>query len=250
MLSLRSPRPDRPLLIAHRGASGEAPENTMAAFRLALEQGADLLEMDVHLAADGSLVVLHDPTVDRTTDGHGLVGQLTLDQIKALDAGSWFSPQYEAERIPTLEDVLQWAAGRVALAIEIKRDGPIRYPGIEAAIVERLRRFDMVRSAAVISFDHAAVLRTKQLCPEVAGGVLFACSPVVPFSLALEARAEAILPHWANLSREMVSQAHARGLAVSTWVADDEPALRWILSLKVDAVATNYPARLLAMLKD
>jgi len=236
------------LIIGHRGASGEAPENTRASFLLAVEQGADIVEMDVHLSADGSLVVIHDPTVDRTTNGHGLVGALTLDHLKALDAGSWFSPRYSGEKIPTLEEVLGWVRGKVGVAVEIKRDGPIHYPGIEARVVELLQRYDMLESSAVISFDHKAVRRVKELRPEIAGGVLFACHPVAPSSLALDARAEAILPHWTNLSEELVAEAHSRGLAVSTWAVDGEEELRWVLSMGVDAVATNYPSRLASLI--
>ncbi len=248
MIEFRSSTPGRPLIIGHRGASGEAPENTLAAFRLAVEQGADLVETDVHLTSDGVLVAIHDHTLDRTTDGHGLVGALTLSQIRRLDAGSWFDPRYAGERVPTLDDLLEWAAGRVPVAVEIK-NGPIYYPQIEDRIVEALRRHDMIRSAIVISFDHSAVLRAKRLCPDLLGGVLFAGTPVRPSSLALHARADILLPHWAGLTREMVQEAHSRSLGVSPWVVDNREEMAWVLELGVDAIATNHPGRLLALLE-
>lgn len=248
MRSLRPSRPGRSLVIAHRGASGDAPENTLAAFRLAMEQGADMIELDVQLSADGHLVVIHDPTVDRTTDGRGLVSDLTLEQIKALDAGSGFSPAYAGEKVPTLDEVLDWAASRIPLAIEIK-NGPIYYSGIESKIVDALRSHDAAGSCLVISFDHNAVLRVKQLSPETATGVLFACCPVSPASLAAAARADVLLPHWSNLTPEMVRSVHSRGLAVSPWVIDDEREMRRALSLGVDGVATNYPGKLASLVE-
>ena len=247
MVDLRSASRGRPLIIGHRGASGEAPENTMASFRLAVEQGADILETDVHLSADGVPVVIHDHTLDRTTNGHGLVARHTLAQIQALDAGSWYSKEYAGERIPTLDDLIRWASGKTLLAIEIKL-GPIYYPDIENKIVELLRRRDMVESAVIISFDHRSIRKLKHLCPEVACGVLFACTPVRASSLAIESRADALLPHWSNLTKEMVEEAHADNLAVAPWCVDDELEMKWVLSMGVDAVATNYPGRLASLL--
>src|SRR5919197_4354903 len=101
----------RPLVVGHRGAMGYAPENTLASFELAVEQGADVVELDVHLSRDGQVVVIHDEQLDRTTDGRGLVGDRTLDELKRLDAGSWFDPRFAGQRIPTLHEVLAWASG-------------------------------------------------------------------------------------------------------------------------------------------
>ena len=123
----------RPLVIAHRGASGSAPENTMAAFSLAVERGAEVVELDVQMTADGYPVVIHNATVNRTTDGTGLVREKTLAELQTLDAGSWFETRFAGERVPTLEEVVTWARGRVALAIEIKNT-PFHYRGIEASV--------------------------------------------------------------------------------------------------------------------
>lgn len=248
MLRLDSASRKGPLVIAHRGASGEAPENTLASFTLALEQGADLIETDVHLTADGVPVAIHDPTVDRTTDGHGLVLGMTLAQVKALDAGIRCSPRYSGERVLTLDELLDWVKGRAPVVLEIKHDGPYYRSEVVATVVDALRRHDMASSAIVISFDHAAMLEARGLCPELATGVLFACTPVNPASLAVEARAGALLPHLSNLTPRMIAQARSQGLAISPWVADSEDEMRWALSLGVDAVATNYPARLAALL--
>ncbi|HEX2923127.1 MAG TPA: glycerophosphodiester phosphodiesterase [Chloroflexota bacterium] len=248
MIDLRSALRGRPLVIAHRGASGEAPENSMAAFQLAIEQGADLIETDVHLTADGQLVAIHDHSLDRTTDGHGLVREHTLAQIKSLDSGAWFAPSFSGQKVLTLDELLAWAANRIPVAIEIK-NGPIYYEGIEERVVETIRRHGMERSAMVISFDHAAVKRLKRLSGEVLGGVLFAGTPMRASNLAIEAEAEAILPNWASITPEMVADAHDRGLAVSTWVTDETAEMRWVLAHGVDAIATNRPGRLAALLQ-
>ena len=110
----------RPLIMGHRGAMGHAPENTMASFRKAVELGVEAIELDVHLSSDGKLVVIHDETLDRTTDGQGPVVAKTLTELKALDAGSWYKPEFAGERIPTLEEVLDWARDRVPVVIEVK----------------------------------------------------------------------------------------------------------------------------------
>ncbi len=247
MLELRSALRGRPLIIAHRGASGEAPENSMAAFQLAIDQGADLIETDVHLTADGELVAIHDHTLDRTTNGHGLVREHTLSQIKELDSGSWFAPGFCGQKVLTLDELLAWASGRIPVAIEIK-NGPIYYEGIEEKVVESIRSHGMGQSAMVISFDHHAIKRTKGLSAETLCGVLFVGTPLHASTLAVDAKAEAILPHWGSITSEMVADAHHRGIAVSTWVADEASEMRWVLAHGVDAIATNYPGRLAALI--
>lgn len=247
MLSLHSSHPGRPFVIGHRGASGEAPENTMASFELAVKQQADLIEMDVQLTSDGILVVMHDFAIDRTTDGHGLVKERSLSQMKELDAAARFPGGYQRQSVPTLDEVLDWAHSRVPVAIEIK-GGPIHYPGIEARVADAVARHSMVDASVVISFDHAVLLRLKRTYPAVATGVLFACAPVSASGLAMAAHADALLPHWADLSPEMVEEAHSNGLAISTWAVDEERDMGWVLSMGVDAVATNFPGRLTSLL--
>jgi glycerophosphoryl diester phosphodiesterase len=221
----------------------------MPAFELAVAQGADLIELDVQMSSDGALVVMHDFTVDRTTDGQGLVKEHSLRRIKELNAAARFPGGFSAKAaVPALAEVLAWARGRVPVAIEIK-SGPIRYPGIEARIVEAIEDHGMADSVVVISFDHSVLLRLKRLRPEIATGVLFACSPVAPCGLAMAAHADALLPHWSDLSPQMVEDAQSNGIAISTWAVDEERDMGWVASLGVDAIATNYPGRLAHLLK-
>ena len=127
---------NHPWIIGHRGVPLEAPENTLSGFELAIRQGADLIEVDLHLSADKQLVIIHDDTVDRTTDGTGPVGGLSLNQLRALDAGSWLSSSFRRERIPTLSEALDLSAGRAGLVVELKH-GSDRYPGIERLLARR-----------------------------------------------------------------------------------------------------------------
>lgn len=248
MLSLRSDRPGRPYVIGHRGASGEAPENTMASFELAVEQQADLVELDVHLTSDGVLVVIHDFAVDRTTDGHGLVMDLTSAEVRGLDAAARFPGGFRRQVVPTLDEVLEWARGHVAIAIELK-SGPVHYPGIESRVAETVERHGMSDNTVVISFDHTILLKLKRAFPGIATGALYACAPVSPSSLAMAAHSDALLPHWGDLSRDMVEDAHMNGLAISTWAVDEERDMGWVMSMGVDAIATNYPGRLVNLMR-
>jgi len=230
-----------PYVIGHRGAAGYAPENTMVAFERGIALRADAIELDVHPTADGHLVVIHDPTLNRTTNGTGLVAQHTLAQLRGLDAGSWFDPSFAGERIPTLREVLQWAHGRTKVVIEIKQ-GPIFYPNVEQLLVAELDAAGMRGDVLVISFDHQSVRRVKELAPDIVTGVLYAGRMIDPVPLAKAANADALLPYWALLTKEEVDAAHAAGLMVSPWGGPEQDYCI-ILATGVDAVASDFPDR-------
>jgi glycerophosphoryl diester phosphodiesterase len=229
-------------VVGHRGAMGHRPENTFASFEHGLELGADWIELDVHLTRDGALAVIHDESVDRTTDGHGLVKDHTLAELKLLDAGAWFGPAYAGQRIPTLDEVLDWARRRgTVVDIEIK-NAPIYYTDIEDAVVKALDRQQMAEQVIVISFDHATVKRVKALDARIATGVLYAGRPVDGgIGLAREANADALLPHWAYVTSEDVHVAHEAGLAVAPWATSDPQVLRHLIAAGVDGIGTNHP---------
>lgn len=230
---------DRPLLIGHRGAMACAPENTMVSFEEGLRQGADLIELDVHLCASGEVVVIHDAYVDRTTDGTGLVVDLTLAQLKALDAGGWYDSRYAGQRIPTLDEVLAWARGRVPLAIEIK-NGPVFYPDIEGKVVALIRAHEMVDQVIVISFDHTCLPRVKAHCAEISTGILYVGQLADPVSAAAAAQADSLRPAWAHVTAETVQVAHQAGLTVEPWGSNAD--YDHLIQLGVDAVTADHPA--------
>jgi glycerophosphoryl diester phosphodiesterase len=214
---------------------GHCPENTMASFERALELGADWIELDVHLSRDERLIVIHDETLERTTNGRGLVRDHTLAELRSLDAG-------DGQRIPTLEEVLEWAKRRgTSVDIEIK-NAPLYYEGIERRVVAALNESGMADQVIVISFDHPAVQRVKQLAPNIATGVLYSHRPLGGgVQLARDAGADALLPHWAYVRKDDVTLAHAAGLAVAPWATSDPAALRQLIEAGVDAIATNHP---------
>ena len=230
-----------PLVIGHRGAAGYAPENTMVSFSRSLAMRVDAIELDVHPTRDGELVVIHDATLDRTTDGHGLVSAHTLDEIGALDAGAWFGPGFRGEQVPVFRDVLEWARGRTPVVIEIKQ-GPIFYPDIEQQILAELDRATMRDNVMVISFDHISLRRFKELAPDVPTGVLYAGRCINPVALALDAGADVLMPMWALVTREEVEAAHRADLYIAPW-GGPEQDFRYILATGVDAVATDFPDR-------
>ncbi len=230
-----------PYIIGHRGASGYAPENTMVSFERALALRVDAIELDIHPSSDGKLVVIHDPTLDRTTNGHGLVSAHTYAQIRTLDAGSWFDPSFADERVPLLDEVLDWARGRTKVVIEIKQ-GPIFYSQIEDMLITTLDRTQMRSEVLVISFDHYSVRRMKELAPDIITGVLYAARVINPAALAHDARADVLLPYWALLTKEEVAAAHAADLVVAPW-GGPEQDYRFILATGVDAVAADFPDR-------
>jgi glycerophosphoryl diester phosphodiesterase len=235
----------RPLIIAHRGASGETPENTLAAFRRALEIGVDAVELDVHLSADDEPVVTHDSLLGRTNDGSGLVRDLPLAAIRGLDAGRWFAERFAGERIPTLTEALELLR-RVRVIIEIK-NGPIFYPTIAARVTDVVRAAGH-RAVAVSSFDHPALLDVKAHAPEVETAVLYFARPFDAVRLARDVGADVLQPHWTYLTADVVAAAHAAGLRVETWVVDEPDHLAHVIRMGVDGVITNHPDRLRAAL--
>ena len=242
------PLEGRPLVVAHRGASGYAPENTMSSFALALEQGADAVELDVHLSRDGRVVVIHDERLERTTDGHGFVRDHTLAELKRLDAGAWLEARFAGERLPSLDEVLEWAHGRTFVAIELK-NAPLWYPDLERKVAELVERHGMAENVLVISFDHQALQRLRAISPRLPTGAVYACRPADQVGLAAAAGAQVLEPHWSYVTPEDVAAAHAAGLRVSTWATSDPDVLRTLIRAGVDGIATNHPDVLVRLLE-
>jgi len=224
--------------VAHRGASRYAPENTLAAFQLALEHGARAVECDVHRTRDGHLVVLHDPTVDRTTNGRGRVDAMTLADLRQLDAGAWFDRRFSGERIPLVDEVLQLLRGRALLQLEIK-NGPVFYEGIEEQVLAALRRWGMEDDTLVISFDHPSLRTLRELSPRVLTGVLYTARLVDGPAAARDAGADALGIPWEYATSDVVAQAHRAGLGCFVWTVDDEDVGRACLARGVDALTSN-----------
>lgn len=247
MLEIEAKNTGRVLVIGHRGALGHAPENTMSSFERGLEIGCDLIELDVHMSADGHVVVMHDADVSRTTDGRGRLKDMDLVAVKKLDAGIRFNERFRGERVPTLEEVLDWARTRIGLVIEIKGD-PQPAEGIESKIIDLIARYGMMNDVMVISFYHEAVRRVKELEPRLAAGILYSGQLVDTVAAARAARADSVRPQWYYWTAKLVQEVHAAGLTASTWVANDEKVMKHLVAMGIDSIGCDYPDRLCAFL--
>lgn len=238
----------RPLIMGHRGAMGHAPENTLASFKLAHEMGVEAVELDVHLSADGVLVVHHDETLDRTTDGAGEIAAMTLDQLRQLDAGRKFSADFAGERIPTLEEVLTWAKGvSLPVVIEFKRNPNVR--AIVEAAIGLVERMQAGSDVAFISFDHFVPAGVKQARPQWCTGVLYVGRPVDAVHLATSAGADGLLPNFYFVEKDLLEAAHAAQKWVGCWAPNTERELGYAIAQGVDMIGTNFPDRLRAMFR-
>ncbi len=240
MLETRRQITGRVSIVGHRGALTCAPENTLASFREALKQGADIVELDVQRSADGQVVVFHDDGLDRTTNGQGPLAERTLAELKTLDAGSWFDSRFAGEPIPTLEEVLVWARDRIPLFVELKYSAQPD-PALVRAVVERIVVHEMTERVMVISFEHQALRRVKEHLPGVATAALYKMPVADPVALAREIGANAVMPLWHLLTADEVTRCHDAGLSVNVWGSDaDYPAL---IAIGVDCVNADHPAQ-------
>lgn len=242
-----------PFLIAHRGWSSEAPENTLVAFERAVEAGAEVLEGDLQLTRDGVVAVIHDARVDRTTGGSGAVRELSWDEIRRLDAGyeRRFGDRFRGERVPRLEQLLELARGRAQLFLEIKPESVGKEPTIEEATLQCVREGGMDGDVGVLSFAPVTLRRVRERAPETPVGLVFRRwrrQRLVEEALACGA--DYMVCHASALAKrpELVEIAHARGLRTGVYVADDEVAVRFFLEAGVDGITTNRVGEMLPLL--
>lgn len=231
--------------IAHRGASGYAPENTMAAFRKGFEMKADYIEIDVQMTKDGHLVVIHDTTVDRTTDGTGKVGSLTLEEIRELDAGSFFGEDFAGEPIPTFEEVLDEFRGKTGILIELK--APELYPGIEKKVAEALqdRNMDKPNNEKIIvqSFNFDSMKKMNELLPDLPIGVLTGNKNDLTDEKLEEfaTYADYVNPSQNLVTKELVESIHDLDMQISVWTVRKPEEVEPLLEAGVDDIITDYP---------
>jgi glycerophosphoryl diester phosphodiesterase len=237
-----------PLIIAHRGASGEAPENTLAAFALALKQGSEAIELDVHLSADRRVIVCHDNTVDRTTNGSGAIESLTVEELKQFDAGSWFEGKYAGEKLPLLEEVLELVPPEIEINVEIKGCDSA---GICETLAELLRKRGRIDSVFVSSFHFPMLLDIKRLEPSIRTGLLFSKKTHGHLIAADQCGIPiySLHPHHSWISKDYVEEASRHNLSVYPWTVNEEGKIREMIEAGVSGIITNYPEALKKMIE-
>ncbi|MDE3094562.1 MAG: hypothetical protein KGK07_00995 [Chloroflexota bacterium] len=229
-----------PLVTSHAACKGHAPENTLAGVERAIALGADAIEIDVHCTLDRVPVLLHDETVDRTTDGSGNVHEMPLDAVRALDAGArQFAPRFAGAKVPTLAEVLDVTKGKVLLQIEVKQTG------IEQEVAAAVRAAGAVASCEVHAFYPQVVERMRDVEPRMAGALLTDARRIVDwddfFGFALSLDAQGVSVHYAAATAEVVRRGHLRSLTFMTWTVDDGPDIERMIDAGVDSICSNLP---------
>lgn len=231
------------LIIAHRGASACAPENTLAAFERAFSLGADGIELDVTLTRDGVPVVIHDDTVDRTTNGTGAVAQMTLEEIQSLDAGRWCSTEFRGEKVPTLAEVLKTVGQRGIVNVELKGTN-LKSDGLEAAAIRAVESAGMQERVILSSFNPIRLWRAARINSSIERGLLY--TDTLPIFLRRAWFRPLVRPRALHPIHRMVKPGYVRrvremGYKINTWTVDDPAEMKRLIGLGVNAIITKRP---------
>jgi glycerophosphoryl diester phosphodiesterase len=247
---MRRPNVKRPLIFAHRGASKAAPENTLPAFEAAIRLGADGVELDVQYSSDGALVIFHNDTLEKTSDGDGRVTAHTLAELRALDAGSWFGPSFAGTRIPILDEVLDLMKGKLLVNVELKVLGTLQ-SGMGADAVKTIRAHGMADQVVISSFNPFALRQAKEAGPEIECALLLAHDLPGWMRWGFTrrySRADGLHPDFEMVNEAYMAQARQLGMPVRVWTVDDEATICRLMPLGVDAIITNVPDVLAAIM--
>lgn len=235
---------------AHRGYSGRFPENTMLAFREAVKAGAHGIELDVQMTKDGHVVIIHDESVARTTDGEGLVKDLTLEELRKLNAAAAWGGKFGFEPIPTFEEYCQWAANeQIITNVEIK-SGVFFYEALEEKTLELVRKYGLSDRILFSSFNHSSITILRKLAPEIRCGALVEYDGLGNSGYYCEKMDfQCFHPGWKCCPKEDVDSCKAHGIEVNVWTVNDMDNLQRLVEWGVDGLITNYPPTCLAYLK-
>jgi len=237
-----------PWVIAHRGASGHAPENTLAAFQRAVELGSTFIETDLQITRDGRFVAMHDGTVERTTNGSGDVHDFTLDELSQVDAGLWFDRDFMGERVPTLEMILEFSKKNdVVFYLELKYAAVW---GMDHALVAALQKAQSAARTIVISFDPSTLAPLRRHDPSIMMGLLVEEAMPDCIQKALDLGARQLCPKFESVTPKLVEAAHRQDLQVVTWTVNSAKDMRATIAAGVDGIMTDFPDRLRALIED
>ncbi|WLR49721.1 glycerophosphodiester phosphodiesterase [Bacillus tianshenii] len=236
-------------IFGHRGAAADYPENTMISFQAAYEAGADGIELDVQQTKDGELVVLHDESVNRTTDGSGYVKDLTFAQISSINAAARWST-VTSQAIPTLEEVLQWASDKpIWLNIELKNN-VFPYKGMEERLILLLRKYGNAERIILSSFNHESIVKITRSNPEYETALLLSDSLVAPWVYANQLGITALHPKWRHVDKHFIEHAHMHETAVRPYTVNKVEVMKRLIHAKVDAIITDYPEKAVQLRND
>jgi len=240
----------KPLVVGHRGASAHAPENTLAAFELAIDHRADAIEFDVKLSSDNQVVVIHDSSVDRTTNGAGKVANLSLSSLQKLDAGSKFSNEFAGERIPTLINVFERFGKQILMNVELTNYST-PFDGLVSEVVELVKFFKLENHVIFSSFLSKNLNNSQKLLPEVPCGLLAYSGWMGYFQRrnGWKKKFQALHPKISDVDQNLVSDVHTARKRIHVWTVNGEENLRKMLDLKVDGVITDDPGKLRRILE-
>ena len=233
----------QPVIFAHRGASAHAPENTLAAFELALEQNADAIELDVKLSADGQVIVIHDPTVDRTTGSHARVKDLSLRELRALDAGTFFSEKFQGEKIPTLEEVFEAVGKRTFINVELTNYNTPRDQLVET-VCNLIKKCGLQERVMFSSFFASNLSKARAYLPEVPRGLLAFGGPLGAWARSFGfafGNDQALHPYLKDVTPQQVQRVHRLKRRVHVWTVNAGEDMRRLFHWGVDGIFTDDP---------
>lgn len=233
------------IVYAHRGASGSAPENTMSAFNKAVALGADGIECDVQLTKDARLVICHDETIDRTSDGKGFIKDKTYEELSSLDAGSWFGAEYAGEKVPLLEELLDLVKkSGLYLNIELK-NGIIQYENLEQKTVDMVKSFGLLDKTIFSSFNHYSVYELKKKYPEAFTGALYMEGLYKPWKYLEDINCNCAHPYYLAAKPQITEGLRKHGYTVNTFTVNDAGTAAMLIKSGVEGIITNYPEKII-----
>ncbi|MBE6747476.1 MAG: glycerophosphodiester phosphodiesterase [Ruminococcaceae bacterium] len=237
-------------IIAHRGFSGKYPENTMLAFSKAVEIGADGIELDVHFTKDGEIVIIHDETIDRTTDGTGFVRDYTYEELSKFNAYGRFEGQFEFQKIPTLREYFELVKDVEGFITNIElKTGIFEYEGIEKAVIDLVKEFGLEDRTILSSFNHFTVMRCKEYEPSIKTGFLVESWIIGMGEYTKSHGIDCVHPIFVNLKPELYAEMKNAGREVNTWTVNEYEDIRRLADMGVDALIGNYPDRMTELLR-
>lgn len=241
-------KPGSPIIFAHRGASGTRPENTMAAFRRAIELGATGIETDVQLSADGEPMLIHDETLSRTAAAPGCVVEKTYAELRSLDAGSWYHPEFMGEQIPHLDELLKLAKNTgIVVNIELK-NSVCAYPGLEEKVIAAVRAHGLEQQTIISSFNHYSLALCKKSAPEIRTGVLYMEGLYRPWDYAKTLGADALHAYDPAVTADRVREAQEAGVDYHPFTVNDEARLSALIEMGAAGIITDHPDRAVRLL--